>query len=847
MKLHQDNRSVIQSNYNLASTNFAIRAEDSPIIMEMMRSKIYSNKPAAVVREYTTNALDEHKLHNIDRPVEITAPVYNTPEFRVRDFGKGLSDDEVREIYVNYGCSTKRSSNDLTGGLGIGCKAGFAYGSQFSIISIKRLDDGNIHKNVYMAIIDESHVGTLKHIESSIDNDLDTGVEISIGVDTNDLTKFHTEIWNLWLTCKTKPMITNPTAIGPVASLDDTISIATSNDVYTNYERTEGFKSHNKYNTAVAVMGNIGYPINTYHLHDLTHAEKSLVGQPNLHINFDIGELSIASNREELEYNKTTITNLSAKIKEIFTQVTADFIKQIEPIQCYLERMHKYATLVNTVSTPVLQYINNQLDDHTTGIRTNTSLPDYLKYEYKSHGGIDKLFSESPNTHHYSRINISAHLNVLRDTRIFIIDQKTPKAQITRRIKTYLQSHDYATHCKLFVLHPTNPGEDYKDTLSKYSLPYFSKKYVLDLMDYEPMKADVSTRTSTSKSHVNLFKYYAPGYTDTDTWKDAGTVSLSSGNKILFTYLSSVHAIKPEGAGTKSPHTNADYRLDRDTFSRLLDCINVCSHALTDQELADYSTYFTSRNSGIATSDCIYGVRKNNYKAMENNPDATNIVDFARMLLQRAIDAQHKKDTELSDRYQLGIDVLKRHSISKDDDSYYYDPMFHQNERSYYSHSDTKSYKHIYRMCNVDPVYFTVMACAANAKYKVTKVLLNKWLQFARATHKNSYQSALINHCIEFHDTKQLLSNSTMRLKPDQYLSIIKELETRYPLLSGIIDHVTKLYDQSELTDQQRCVYQILRDRTQDGGNKEFNDAQDAQLKQMLEQAKLDLTKYLLR
>ena len=64
MKLVRDNRSVIQSDYNMESTEFGIRSADSPIIMEMLRSKIYSNKPAAVVREYTTNALDEHNRNS---------------------------------------------------------------------------------------------------------------------------------------------------------------------------------------------------------------------------------------------------------------------------------------------------------------------------------------------------------------------------------------------------------------------------------------------------------------------------------------------------------------------------------------------------------------------------------------------------------------------------------------------------------------------------------------------------------------------------------------------------------------------------------------------------------------
>ena len=83
-------------------------------------------------------------------------PTRFNPHFTVRDFGDGLSHDDVCNIYVRYCKSTKRQSNAFTGQLGIGCKSGFAYGDSFTVTSY--------HKGVkttYVAQIDETSQGKI--------------------------------------------------------------------------------------------------------------------------------------------------------------------------------------------------------------------------------------------------------------------------------------------------------------------------------------------------------------------------------------------------------------------------------------------------------------------------------------------------------------------------------------------------------------------------------------------------------------------------------------------------------------------------------------------------------------
>src|SRR5512146_2284489 len=97
---------------------------------------LYADPELAVIREYSTNALDSHIEAGISRPIEVTTPTALRPLFTVRDYGVGLDADDIRDIYSRYGASTKRQTNDAVGMLGLGCKSALAYVDQFTLAGI---------------------------------------------------------------------------------------------------------------------------------------------------------------------------------------------------------------------------------------------------------------------------------------------------------------------------------------------------------------------------------------------------------------------------------------------------------------------------------------------------------------------------------------------------------------------------------------------------------------------------------------------------------------------------------------------------------------------------------------
>src|SRR5688500_7096953 len=97
---------------------------------------LYSDEERALIREYSTNARDAHLHTGIVRPSEVETPNSLSPTRIIRDFGEGLSKDDIIEVYSKYGASTKRDSNEYVGMLGLGCKSALTYTDQFSLVAV---------------------------------------------------------------------------------------------------------------------------------------------------------------------------------------------------------------------------------------------------------------------------------------------------------------------------------------------------------------------------------------------------------------------------------------------------------------------------------------------------------------------------------------------------------------------------------------------------------------------------------------------------------------------------------------------------------------------------------------
>ena len=300
------------------------RIRNSAKAFNILSSGLYANKIRAIVRELSCNAIDAHKAANtMHLEYEVHLPTAFEPWFAIRDFGTGLSHDQVKNIYTTYFESTKTDSNAFIGALGLGSKSPFSYTDNFTVTAIK---DG--HKGIYTAFINDSGVPSIALMAEESTSDA-PGVEIKFSVnERGDYEKFRQEADYVYRYFEKVPKITGNKFT--VTKLE-----YESRDIIPgvhSYKRT-GYGS----NVSRAVMGNIAYPI------DVPNAQKNLgtltsLLECGLEIHFGIGELDFQASREGLSYIQTTIDSIKNKLETLNASLTDVLAKEANAITCLWTR-----------------------------------------------------------------------------------------------------------------------------------------------------------------------------------------------------------------------------------------------------------------------------------------------------------------------------------------------------------------------------------------------------------------------------------------------------------------------------------------------------------------------------
>lgn len=289
----------------LSETAYSIDPTAVKYIMSLLTS-IYSNPIKAVVREYAANALDSHIEAGQTRPIEIELGDAWEPVFVVRDFGIGMTRDEVLRLFGQYGASTKRDSNEQIGSFGIGSKSALAYASSMTIIARK-----NGKQTTVAVTLNSDGIGSLNEIfhgETFEPN----GVEISVPVKAGDRITFANEVneflrfWN------------------PGLALFNGREHATLKGDKINDGEFLVVPPH-VLSSDYVVMGNVAYPINSNHNpFTESHWSYQVNYRQTVVMKVGIGDLTIAPNREELIYDPKTIKSIQAAAKRFKSHIATD-------------------------------------------------------------------------------------------------------------------------------------------------------------------------------------------------------------------------------------------------------------------------------------------------------------------------------------------------------------------------------------------------------------------------------------------------------------------------------------------------------------------------------------------
>lgn len=144
---------------------------------ETLLKSIYKRIDVAMIRELVRNALDAHQISNVDRPIDF---MLNEDVFYLRDYGRGISPTEMKELVSVLMKSSKRGDSATTGGHGLGSKTpfGLMIGTENRGI-LTSIHQG--YKVVYELSIDESGMPSYVIINEG-DSDEPSGVSYFIEV-----------------------------------------------------------------------------------------------------------------------------------------------------------------------------------------------------------------------------------------------------------------------------------------------------------------------------------------------------------------------------------------------------------------------------------------------------------------------------------------------------------------------------------------------------------------------------------------------------------------------------------------------------------------------------------------
>ena len=181
MKVIEQNKSIITG--VTRSVKQTISEDHIAKAAYLVRDQLYSDKRKATFCETLLNAVDEHRKHNIERPVEV---IITSKMLIIRDFAKGLSPDKVEQVFFQFFESTKSTDNESIGGFGIGAKAPGSYADIYYVDSYF-----NGKKYSYVSTVNGYEASASLLAEANCDvNNTGICVRVPIKQDTLDASYF---------------------------------------------------------------------------------------------------------------------------------------------------------------------------------------------------------------------------------------------------------------------------------------------------------------------------------------------------------------------------------------------------------------------------------------------------------------------------------------------------------------------------------------------------------------------------------------------------------------------------------------------------------------------------------
>lgn len=349
-KLNQEKEEKVQS---LQSTSLTIAEDGMEHIMGML-TNLYPNSVLAIFREYVSNGYDSHIKAGIlgKKPIQVeilgkeekryvtvegkTLPNENT--FMVRDFGVGMSSDDIMNTYSKYGSSTKGDNNEEIGGFGVGAKSALSISDRFDVVSIK---DGIEVK--FFIRKETNGIGKL-YIVSEEKTKKPNGVTVSVPISNDTLTKMHEiargEFFAAWKPNSITVNGMTPRSLGKLYDTDRFVELRSGEQTLGWATINSGKYLHYEFSTyrgSAYFIGGIPYkrlmiPLSKDEAYIQSKANATII------LNIPIGMVKLTPDRENIqdtEQSRKVIRDLWDGAHKVLAPALRTKLNSLEPKEAY--------------------------------------------------------------------------------------------------------------------------------------------------------------------------------------------------------------------------------------------------------------------------------------------------------------------------------------------------------------------------------------------------------------------------------------------------------------------------------------------------------------------------------
>lgn len=376
------------------------------MVFQLFTKNVYSNPIGTIVREITSNCFDSHVEAGVKSPVIIRKTFDNetkTHYISFIDFGVGMSEERVYDIYGVYFESTKRVDNTQIGGFGIGGKTPLAYkrsngqgeGEYDNTFFVITNYNGTKY---YYCIYEGADTPIISPLYSEPTKE-GNGTEIRIPVLESDIEKFATEmVRQLYYF---EDIIFE--GFDKVYRVGETLS----NEYQIIRGKTFLYRGTNYSSNVHICLGRVAYPID-YNVLGLSSSDYLLP----VAIRLEVGDINVTVSRESIDYGEGTIKLLKQKLGEVKEEILQLIVKQYENIVT-LEDYFKMKTdfgryyFSNGTSISVGNMIKEKEIDFTNFKYSFMKMPNdkqlfKLFFSYKSFGKKPKRNRHSSNNDEFA-------------------------------------------------------------------------------------------------------------------------------------------------------------------------------------------------------------------------------------------------------------------------------------------------------------------------------------------------------------------------------------------------------------------------------------------------------------